>query len=575
MILRVCVCIPTFNNPKTIESVVVDVLKEIEHPILIVDDGSNEMVSEILAQSSEPSIRDSLVSRRVRVLRLTENKGKGIALQRAIDDCVSNGFTHMLAIDGDGQHYAREGRKLIEVARNAPWDLVIGARKFESETIPASSKFGRKFSNFWVGYQTGVSISDSQSGYRLYPLFHLQTMKFTTKRYDFEIEVLIRLMWKGVGVRETEIDVFYPERSERVSHFDKLWDNVRISILNTILVVFSLLKARISPRELAVSVGAGVFIGATPFFGFHTLLVAFFSFVFRLNATAAFIGSQVSIPPLAPFLIIGSILIGRKIVGPEDFDMPAVRSFEALWMFAKTHLAQWLIGSLVLGAILGLATGVMVYVLMRTKVRGPKSETWNGRSRGGKFGNEFLRLVLKNLGLTAGYFTLKFIVPYFYIFSPKGVRSLNEYWSIIRPEMPWFKRQMQILGHFEKFGQVLMDQRIQRFSHVARFKMHPHGLDNITEAVNSKTGLIVLSAHAGSWSLAAELLPKAGLGQQLTVVEYKSDGTRERDIEDKVVLAPNLSEQPIFNIHERLQSGLPIGLMGDRPLGSRYELISF
>ncbi len=218
MILRIRLCIPTFNNPTTIADVALDALKQVSLPILIVDDGSAEPVRGLFSRHEHSGeLLDALTEGRIEILRFDENRGKGLALQAALKDSVEKGFTHLLAIDGDGQHYARECQKLIDLAKDSPWDLIIGSRKFHSETVPEVSKFGRKFSNFWVGYQTGLTVSDSQSGFRLYPLFPLQNFKFFTKRYDFEIEVLIRAIWRGVTIREVEIDVFYPKPEERVN----------------------------------------------------------------------------------------------------------------------------------------------------------------------------------------------------------------------------------------------------------------------------------------------------------------------------------------------------------------------
>ncbi|HEX4926010.1 MAG TPA: glycosyltransferase family 2 protein, partial [Bdellovibrionales bacterium] len=257
MILRFRVCIPTYDNPATIAGVVRDVLNAAPFPVLVVDDGSHEPVAPILQ-------REGLLGNRVQVLRFETNRGKGAALQAAFTDSVKNGFTHLVTVDGDGQHLASEMDCLITVAKENPWDLIIGNRKLESATVPGISKFGRKFSNFWVDYQTGFKILDSQSGFRIYPLFHVQSMTFWTRKFDFEIEVLIRLLWRGVSIREVQCRVHYPPPEERVSHFRKFRDNVRISALNTILVILSLLKSHQAPREIGVAVGLGILIGCTP-----------------------------------------------------------------------------------------------------------------------------------------------------------------------------------------------------------------------------------------------------------------------------------------------------------------------
>ena len=563
MILRVRVCIPAYNNPLSIGDVIIDTLSTVQFPLLVVDDGSDEAISDVVRQHARyGEISSALLAGRLEIIRIPVNRGKGHAIQEAIRASVASGFTHLCTIDGDGQHYPREIQKLVAESMAHPWAIVIGSRKFEveNENIPGSSKFGRSFSNFWVAYQTGLKISDSQSGFRLYPLFQLQGVRFFTRRYDFEVEVLIRAIWKGMSIREVEIDVFYPKREERVSHFDKFWDNVRISILNTCFVVLALLKERKSPGKMSVSLGVGVFIGATPFFGLHMLLAALFSFLFRLNVAAAFVGTQVSLPPIAIVLIPAEILVGKWLFGPS-----------------ASKFLDWLVGSFVVGGALAIVSALAFYIVLKVSGRGlPRAGNWNGRDRGGRFGNWFLGSVLRSFGTGAGYLALRFIVPYFYFFAPKARHSLNEYYTVISPSMGWWSRQGHVIAHFYKFGQVLMDQRIQQFSKTPRFKSRPHGLSNITDAMDRGEGAILLSAHVGSWNLAADLLPTKTSLSSLTVIEYTVDRKKpEPEGLDHTRLAPNQAVQPIFNINELLRSGAPIGLMGDRPLGSRFELVKF
>lgn len=570
MILRFCVCIPTFDNPQTIVSVVNDVLSTTEYPVLVIDDGSAVPVADILRDSDVAPV---LSSGRVHVLRIQKNSGKGVALKMAIDSCVGRGFTHLIAIDGDGQHHAREIAKLVKVSLINPWDLVIGQRRMDGINVPGISRFGRRFSNFWVNYQTGVRVTDSQSGFRLYPLFHVQNMKFLTKRYDFEIEILIRLIWKNVGVREVSIDVFYPEPHLRVSHFDKFTDNVRISLLNTLLVVVSLIKSQISAAKMATSLGLGVFLGCTPFYGFHTLLVAVAAFAFRLNAGLLFLGSQVSIPPLMPFLVFGSVVLGRQILGGDEmtllsFETLKKMSVPELIALGRDQFQAWLLGSLSLGAMLGTAVGFLFYsglVFLRRKSTTPN---WNGRSRGGTIGNWIIKNVLKNLGVTAGYFCLYFIIPYFYFFAPKARRALDEYWSLVAPGESFFFRQFRVMAHLYRFGQVMMDQTIQRNRPTQLFVAKPHGLENIKQVVDRKQGAILLNAHVGSWSLAIEILNSHSLALPAKVVQYRAEQAGSTGNDDQ-------AEQSVFAIRDLLASGTPLGLMSDRPLQGRFELVRF
>lgn len=564
MILRICVVIPTFDNARTISEVVKDVLISTPFPVLIVDDGSETPVANALYSWE---VRGALEEGRVRVVRFEKNHGKGRALQFAIGDLVALGFTHMFSMDGDGQHHAREILKLTELAKDHPWDLIIGNRQLKSEAVPEISKFGRKFSNFWVNYQTGSHIKDSQSGFRLYPLFPLQTMKFWTSHYDFEIEVLIRLMWNGIHVRETEIDVYYG--TDRVTHFDKFWDNLRISVLNTLLVIMSLLRTHRSSRELALAAGMGVFIGCTPFFGFHTLLVAAAAFTLRLNFIVMWLGTHISTPLLAAFVVMAEIYIGRHWlhIGPEGS--------------AKDDFFQWMAGSVVLGLGLGLLVMVLTYGLAWYFQNRKRRSNWTGRTRGGRLGNGFLKLVLRYGGIEAGYTFLLLIVPYFYIFAPRGRRGLSEYWQLLEAKDTWRTKQLRIVEHFYRFGQVLMDRVYQGYHEEKCFKATHSGMENILNTIQEKRGLIMLSAHMGAWDLATALLGSNGFVDQIHVVEFQSSGLSFQKVKDKIdpkhvhTVDSGKSSDAIFEIHSALKNGRGLGLMGDRPLGDRFELIPF
>jgi hypothetical protein len=80
--------------------------------------------------------------------------------------------------------------RFLERAEDNPYAIIIGARNMEQETVPVKSSFGHKFSNFWFKVETGISAPDTQSGYRMYPLLVLKDIRFITRKYEFEIEVV-------------------------------------------------------------------------------------------------------------------------------------------------------------------------------------------------------------------------------------------------------------------------------------------------------------------------------------------------------------------------------------------------
>ena len=156
------------------------------------------------------------------------------------------GYEYALTIDSDGQHYPSDIpvfiEKLLEFQKPI---LLIGSRNMNQDSVPKKSSFGHKFSNFWFHFETGIKLTDTQSGYRLYPLLYIPK-KFFTKKFEFEIEIIVRTAWNGIPVQNVPIQVLY-DPTERVSHFRPFRDFTRISILNTILVFIAIFY--IKPRD--------------------------------------------------------------------------------------------------------------------------------------------------------------------------------------------------------------------------------------------------------------------------------------------------------------------------------------
>ena len=122
-----------------------------------------------------------------------------------------------------------------------PDTLFVGARNLKAKNMPGANSFANRFSNFWYMVDTGKRMSDTQSGYRLYPLEKLGKMHFLTGRYEFEVEIIVRAAWNRIPVKNIPIRVWYAPKEERVSHFKPLRDFGRISLLNTGLFLWAIL----------------------------------------------------------------------------------------------------------------------------------------------------------------------------------------------------------------------------------------------------------------------------------------------------------------------------------------------
>src|SRR5688572_21963596 len=232
---KVCVLIPTYNNEQTLESVLRDVLT-FTNQVIVVNDGSTDSTRDILKKFPE-----------VELVSYEKNKGKGYALRQGFRRAVERGYDYAITIDSDGQHFAEDLPKFLEGLNAHPSAVIIGARNMGQSSVPGKSSFGNKFSNFWFWVETGLTMSDTQSGYRLYPVKILNNTNFITRKFEFEIEVLVTSAWRGIEITEVPVRVFYAEKENRVSHFRPFKDFTRISILNTFLVTIALLY--IKPRD--------------------------------------------------------------------------------------------------------------------------------------------------------------------------------------------------------------------------------------------------------------------------------------------------------------------------------------
>ena len=220
---HICAVIPTYNNGGTVADVVRGVLRQ-GLPVIVVDDGSTDGTAEQLKGLD------------IKVWRHTINRGKGRALKTGFEAARSLGYRFVLTIDADGQHDPEDIPALVAAAGERT--VVVGSRNIAAEGMSSGSTFANRFSNFWFTVQTGRKLPDTQTGYRVYPLEDLPSLRLLTARYEAELTLLVFSAWKNLRLVPVPVRVYYPE--DRVSHFRPFADFFRISVLNTFLCVLAL-----------------------------------------------------------------------------------------------------------------------------------------------------------------------------------------------------------------------------------------------------------------------------------------------------------------------------------------------
>ena len=179
--LRICVIVPTYNNAGTI----VDVLRRIltiTCQVIVVVDGCTDDTRERLQQLAHTGID---------IVDYTPNRGKGRALVEGFKRAINKGYEYAITIDSDGQHYPEDIPLFVQTLSHHPHSLIVGSRNLQEKNMPGGNTFANKFSNFWFKLQTGISLPDTQTGYRLYPLNRLAGTQWITSRYEAELELLI------------------------------------------------------------------------------------------------------------------------------------------------------------------------------------------------------------------------------------------------------------------------------------------------------------------------------------------------------------------------------------------------
>jgi glycosyltransferase involved in cell wall biosynthesis len=375
--LNCCVIIPTYNNEHALEKVIREVLKYTGR-VIVVNDGSTDLTSSILELFPMLEIHNIQV-----------NTGKGWALRQGFRHAIEEGYRYAITIDSDGQHFPEDLHLFLEAVEQQPDSMILGARDMTRQGIPGTSSFGHKFSIFWFKVETGINIPDVQTGYRLYPLDKLKEIgHIISKKYEYEVEILVRLAWRGVPVISVPVKVYYAPKETRVSHFRKFRDFTRVSIANSILVFMALLWVRPigffkglrkksvreffqeyiinsgdSDAKLAKSVALGLFIGVTPIWGWQIVTTIGLAHLFRLNKFVAVTASNISLPPMLPFVIFLSYIIGGWVLGIKVAQLEYNTGIGLQWI--RENLVQYLVGSLVLGITLVAVFWPITYFLLR------------------------------------------------------------------------------------------------------------------------------------------------------------------------------------------------------------------
>jgi glycosyltransferase involved in cell wall biosynthesis len=222
------VLIPSYNPGRKVFETV-RAAREQWEPVWVVVDGSTDGTAAGLQEMAlgDPGLK---------VLVRAKNRGKGAAVLDGLVEAAALGFSHVLTMDSDGQHPADRIRAFMVDSVAHPEAMILGEPVFDA-SAPSIRVKGRRISNWWANLETLWSgIHDSLFGFRVYPiapLLRLMRSSLWMRRFDFDVEAVVRLSWSGVPARNLPAQVRYFTPAEGgVSHFHYGRDNVLLSSMH-------------------------------------------------------------------------------------------------------------------------------------------------------------------------------------------------------------------------------------------------------------------------------------------------------------------------------------------------------
>jgi len=369
--VKFCVIIPCFNHVATVATVACAAQQHC--PVLVVDDGSTRPLPDLPG---------------VILVKLDRNRGKAAALRIGFQRAFEEGFTHAVTMDADGQHFAEDLPKFLAAASARPEALVVGVRDFYAAGCPTHRRRSNAVSTFWFRVETGVRLPDTQCGFRCYPLALTQQLLAKSQRYAFELEFMVRASWVGTPIVPVPVKSSYRPEQIRESHFRPVLDLTHITIMNIGLVLQSWFVPRSvrtawsfgrrytfwqivrdffaehahEPARLSFAVGLGLFCGIAPIWGYQMITAAALAHFLRLNKAIALVASNISIPPVMPFILYGGLALGHWLFTGDQLQLSAEQMTRSR---VVEYLVEWCVGSVVLGALVAMFGMLITYAVAR------------------------------------------------------------------------------------------------------------------------------------------------------------------------------------------------------------------
>ena len=282
-ILKITIGIPAYNEEKNIASIIIK-LKKITDSIIVCDDGSSDMTSDI--------------SKNLGAIVIThkKNMGYGVAINSIFQKAKELNIDLLVTFDADGQHRVEDIEKVVEPIKNNTADLVIGSRFLDKKSnVPNYRKIGIKVITKITNVSIKKKLTDSQSGFRAYNKQVLSQISPSDIGMGISTEILIKSSSKGLRIMEVPVTILYSGDTSThnpVSHGTSvLLSTIKFTSIEHPLKFYGI------PSVIFLIIG-GIFT---------TLAIQYYIDVGRLNSNLTLIGGGTVL--LGIILLICAILL--------------------------------------------------------------------------------------------------------------------------------------------------------------------------------------------------------------------------------------------------------------------------
>lgn len=205
--MNLFIVIPAYNAADTLPALLERTVRFVPREnIIVVDDGSSDSTGTIAVSFGACHVRHDC------------NKGKGTALRSGFDAAVQRGCDAVITMDADLQHQPEDIPRFVELYGLQQYDIIIGSRLHDKKGMPFHRILSNTITTFLVSVRSGVTISDSQSGFRLLSRRVLERVTTQAAGFEAETELLLRSAKQNFAFGSIPIDTVYAGEKSHMTH---------------------------------------------------------------------------------------------------------------------------------------------------------------------------------------------------------------------------------------------------------------------------------------------------------------------------------------------------------------------